>query len=277
MKKQTDLGVDLHEDDDFVHPLKLAPVPPSPRADRRRVLALLGSFGALALLSSCGNGVKTTLTSAGTTSGSTAGNDGDTCSVVPSETDGPYPLYSAQSGIYRSNIIGSDITNTSGIPLQIILNLLNTNNACQPVINAAVYVWHCDQYGQYSGYSSSQNGSHSGKTFCRGIQVSDNNGQVSFTSLFPGWYSGRITHVHFAIYLNNNLNASPKVSQFCFPQSVVNAAYTVSPYSSHGQNISVSSISADGIFSDGSSLQTVSVTGSANTSYIATLKVGVPA
>ncbi len=285
MTKKIILPFDNHDDDpDYIHPYNLAPVPAAPSKiiqspagfSRRTALAALGSLGALTLLAGCANDVVTS-TTAGTGSGTTTGSDGTTCAVIPTETDGPYPLYSARSGIYRSNMVGSDITSTSGIPLQIVLNLQNTNNGCEPITNAAVYVWHCDQYGSYSGYSSSQNGSHSGKTFCRGIQVSDSNGQVSFTSLFPGWYSGRITHIHFAVYLNNNLSSTPKISQFGFSQSITYAAYAVSPYSTHGQNTSVTSFSADNIFSDGTTYQIATVTGSANTSYVATLNVGMPA
>jgi len=33
--------------------------------------------------------------------------------------------------------------------------------------------------------------------FLRGIQISDENGIVSFTSIFPGWYDGRAIHIHF--------------------------------------------------------------------------------
>lgn len=265
----------FHDDDpDYIHPFDLSPVPRV--FNRRTALTALGAMGALGLLAGCSNDVLTSA-AAGATGSTTTGTDGSTCAVIPSETDGPYPLYSARSGIYRSNIIGSDITSTAGIPLQIILNLQNTNSSCAAITNAAVYVWHCDQYGQYSGYSSSQNGSHAGKTFCRGIQVSDNNGQVSFTTLYPGWYSGRITHIHFAVYLNNNLSATPKISQFGFEQSITYAAYATTPYSSHGQNTSVTSFAADNIFSDGTTYQIASVTGSANTSYVATLNVGMPA
>ena len=104
-----------------------------------------------------------------------------------------------------------------------------------------------------------------------------NNGQVIFTTLYPGWYVGRITHIHLAVYLNNNLNSRPKVSQFAFPQSVTTAVYNTSPYSLHGQNTSVTSFSSDNIFSDGTIYQIATVTGSVNTSLMATLNVGLPA
>jgi protocatechuate 3,4-dioxygenase beta subunit len=279
MTKKNTLIHSLHDDDpDYIHPFDLAPVP-AHTISRRKVLTTLGTLGALGLLIGCNNSLLTTATATGDTTDSTTtdGSNGtSTCAVIPSETDGPYPLYSSRNGIYRSNIVGSDITSTSGVPLQITLNLQNTNDSCEPITRAAVYIWHCDQYGGYSGYSSTHNGSHSGKTFCRGIQVSDNNGQVSFTTLYPGWYAGRITHIHMAIYLNNNLSSTPKISQFAFAQSVTSAVYGTSPYSSHGQNTSVTSFAADNIFNDGTAYQIATVSGSVNTSLAATLNVGMP-
>lgn len=262
------------DDFDYIHPFHLAPVP-TRTMTRRSALATLGAFGGLALLAGCSNSVLTSAVGGSSGSGGTDANAG-ACAVIPSETEGPYPLFSARSGIYRSNIIGSDITSTAGVPLQVTLNLQNTNNGCEPLANAAVYIWHCDQYGGYSGYSSSQNGSHAGKTFCRGVQVSDNNGQVSFTTLYPGWYAGRITHIHMAIYLNNNLNSTPKISQFGFPQSVTSAVYGTSPYSSKGQNTSVTSFSQDNVFSDGTTYQIATVSGSVNTTLSSVLNVGLP-
>lgn len=71
-----------------------------------------------------------------------------------------------------------------------------SNNRCAPLANTAAYVWHCDKDGACSGYD--QPGANTvGQTFCRGIQVADAGGAVAFTTLYPGWYAGRITHVHF--------------------------------------------------------------------------------
>ena len=53
--------------------------------------------------------------------------------------------------------------------------------------------------GVYSGYD--QPGSNTvGQTFCRGVQMTDSTGLARFTTIYPGWYSGRITHVHFRVY-----------------------------------------------------------------------------
>lgn len=273
-------------DADFIHPLTLAAakskniIHPS-EFSRRRALKALGAVGVLGLLGACSQTMGVTATTSDATGG-TSGSVSGQCAEIPSETKGPYPLdgsggsTNALPSIYRSNIVGSDITSTSGVPLTVNLNIQDVSESCSPLVGAAVYIWHCDQYGQYSGYSSSQNGNNAGKTFCRGIVVTDANGQASFTTLYPGWYTGRITHIHMAIYLNNNLSSTPKVSQFGFAQSVTQAVYATAPYSSHGQNTSVTSFAADNIFSDGTTYQIATVTGNTSSGLIATLNVGVP-
>jgi hypothetical protein len=38
--------------------------------------------------------------------------------------------------------------------------------------------------------------------FCRGVQTTDANGRVNFSSVIPGWYQGRAVHIHFTVRLN---------------------------------------------------------------------------
>lgn len=196
------------------------------------------------------------------------------CHLIPSETDGPYPLYTV---LANSAMIRSSIQETkTGVPLTVELTLVNVNGSCAVIPNAYVYIWHCDRAGEYSGYSSSQNGSHAGETFCRGIQRTDSSGKVTFTTIYPGWYAGRITHVHFQVYLSTlSQSAVTVTSQFGFPQDITYAVYDSSLYSSHGQNTSVTSFAADNIFSDGTQYQIVSISGSVEAGYTAKLIVGV--
>jgi protocatechuate 3,4-dioxygenase beta subunit len=152
---------------------------------------------------------------------------------------------------------------------------VDVNNSCIPISNAAVYIWHCDKDGSYSGYSSSQNGSHAGETFLRGIQVTDSDGVVTFNTIYPGWYAGRITHVHFQIYLNDNLTVTATAtSQLAFPAAITTAVYNTSQYSK-GQNSSVTSFSQDNIFSDGTEYQMTTVEGDTTSGYSASLSVGL--
>jgi protocatechuate 3,4-dioxygenase beta subunit len=105
--------------------------------------------------------------------------------------------------------------------------------------NAAVEVWHCDTAGVYSEYGS-------GQTFLRGLQTTDRSGAVKFTTVYPGWYAGRATHIHVEVFVNG---AAVKTTQIAFPESVSAEVYASGVYASHGQN--PTSNSRDGIFADG--------------------------
>jgi len=175
-------------------------------------------------------------------------------------------------------MVRKDVTEGKpGVPMTLKLQVVNVNAACAPITNAAVYIWHCDKDGVYSGYSQ-PGASTVGQTFMRGIQVTDANGEVTFTTIYPGWYSGRITHIHFQIYLNDNLGrTATATSQLAFPTAVTTAVYNSSQYSAHGQNNSVASNMADMVFSDGLTYQLASMTGDVASGFTASLLVGVAA
>lgn len=250
--------------------------------ERRKTLGTLGLFsliGASGLIG-CGGGssttnnstssssAATTTSTASSTQVSSATSSPGSCVVIPTETIGPYPLSTLlnSSLILRENIA----EDKTGVPLQLQLKLVNVNNSCTP-LSAYVYIWHCDKEGNYSGYNS-----ETGKTYCRGVQYTDTNGVAHFTTIYPGWYAGRITHIHFQIFLTTyGSNAqSTKISQLAFPQSITQAVYNSALYTK-GQNTSVSSFAADGIFSDGVEYQLATITGSVAEGYVAELEVGI--
>src|SRR5882724_13314224 len=176
---------------------------------RRQALMTLGALGLLG----CGAGDPDSSSSSGGSSGTgTAGS----CALIPQETQGPYPLLTILS---NSTMLRQNITEgKTGVALKLVLQLVNVNNSCAAITNTAVYIWHFDKDGVYSGYSQ-PSASTVGQTFCRGIQVTDSSGQVSFTSIYPGWYAGRITHLHFQAYLADNLAvAATATSQIALPQ-----------------------------------------------------------
>ncbi|MEZ5974035.1 MAG: cadherin-like beta sandwich domain-containing protein [Planctomycetota bacterium] len=197
-----------------------------------------------------------------------------TCALIPSETQGPFPLSSV---LNDPSMVRQDITEgKTGVPLTVHLSLVDINTGCAAIAGAAVYIWHCDKDGAYSGYSSGQNGNHSGETFCRGIQVSDANGNVTFQTIYPGWYTGRITHIHMQVFLNNATGAPAEVtSQLAFPPAVTQAVYNSSLYSAHGQNTSVADFAHDNVFSDGVDLQLGTVTGDLTSGYHVSLTMGI--
>src|SRR5262249_18487442 len=139
----------------------------------------------------------------------------------------------------------------------------------------AVYLWHCDQDGNYSLYTA-QN-----QNYLRGVQETDANGTATFVSIFPGCYSGRWPHMHFEIYpsLSQAASASNKVrtSQLALPADICNAVYATSGYQTSVSNFAHITLASDNVFRDGASLQTPSVAGSVDAGYVVSLNVGIAA
>lgn len=163
-----------------------------------------------------------------------------------------------------------------GIPLSIVLKLVNTNNACTALEGYPIYLWHCDRDGNYSLYSSSI----ASEDYLRGVQETDSTGTVTFSSIFPACYEGRWPHIHFEIYssLDNALTYRNKIrtSQLALPEDSCKTVYNnASSYSASVSKLARITLSSDGIFRDGYSLQLSSVTGSVTAGYVATLIVGV--
>jgi protocatechuate 3,4-dioxygenase beta subunit len=253
---------------------------PATSISRRQMLGGLGALTAVTIIgcNSDGSSSDSTTTTSTTTSSTSSTSTTNTtsidgnCAIIPTETQGPFPLLAFLS---NAAVRRQDITEgKTGVPLTVKLKLVNVNDSCKAIANTAVYIWHCDKDGSYSGYTSAQNGDHVSETFLRGVQVTDSNGEVTFSTIYPGWYPGRITHIHFQAYLSDNLNiTATATSQLAFPQAITSAVNSSSLY--HGQNTSVASFAADNIFSDGTTYQMATVTGDVNTGYVASLTVGI--
>lgn len=261
---------------------------------RRRSLRLLLAGAASLPLLACGGGSDS---AGGESSSGTTGSSGSTgtstnCSVIPEETGGPYPgdgtnsnasgivNVLAQSGVVRNDIRSSfngPTGTAAGIPLTIKLKIINANNSCGAAGNFAVYLWHCDRDGRYSLYSSGV----TDQNYLRGVQEADADGNLSFTTIFPGCYDGRMPHVHFEVYrsLAQSTSASNRIktSQFTFPMATLNEVYATSGYSSSATNLSHISYATDNIFSDGYSLQLGTMSGNVTDGYVVTLTVAIAA
>ncbi len=265
-------------------------------SDRRRSLRWLLAGAAALPLIGCGGGSDSA--GASTDSSGITGSTGSTgttsssCSVIPEETGGPYPgdgtnsnssgnvNVLTQTGIVRSDIRssfnGASATAT-GVPLTIKLKIVNANNGCGAAGNFAVYLWHCDQQGRYSLYSSGV----TDQNYLRGVQGADADGNLTFTTIFPGCYDGRMPHVHFEVYrsLAQSVSASNRIktSQFTFPMATLNEAYATAGYNASVSNLSRISYATDNVFSDGYSLQLAAMSGNATDGFVATLTVAVAA
>lgn len=277
--------------------------------ERRAALGWLMGGGTALMLAGCGGGddsvssdgtatTATTTTSDTTTttnssSGTTNGSGTASCIADPTETAGPYPADGTNtasgatsnvltaSGIVRSDIRSSFISSTTtaaGIQVTITLTLVNASDSCTPLSGYAIYLWHCNAAGNYSLYSEPT------ESYLRGVQVTDANGQVTFTTIFPGCYSGRYPHMHFEVYSSLSTATGGKnaklISQLAMPNAVCTAVYNGSSlYSGSVSTFSQVSTSNDGVFGDNSAAQiaqqTPAMTGSVSAGYTATATIGI--
>lgn len=192
----------------------------------------------------------------------------ESCIVLPSETRGPYPLFNANQLSAQTALVRSNIKETqTGVPLTLTITVQNTS--CTPLPNMQVYIWHCTKAGIYSGYNTSTNAGTVGSTYLRGIQTTNASGQVTFQTIFPGWYMGRLTHIHCEVY--DPSNTLILTSQFAFPLDSVAGSATALVNAANGQsNNTITSYSADNVFSDGYSQQLLNLTGSVAAGYTGT-------
>jgi protocatechuate 3,4-dioxygenase beta subunit len=210
----------------------------------------------------------TTTTSTGSTNGSSSSN----CTVTPTETEGPFPTKSP------ANFVRKDITDgRTGVALTMNITIKNTNSSCAALAGALVDVWHCDKDGNYSEYGGSgmQSTNYTTVNFLRGRQTTDSNGLVSFTSIFPGWYSGRAPHIHVHIY--NSSGKSLLVTQIAFPYDVTNAFYTTAQSYGYTKGAQDTKNENDNVFSDGFTTELATVSGSLSGGYTLTHTIVVSA
>lgn len=254
---------------------------------RRGILGLAGlGVGAMVLAACAPSGSGSTSESTSTSdTGTTSGSSTATAAgEIPDETAGPYPGDGSNGPdvLEDSGIVRQDITTSidgsataDGIPLTFEFQVVDLANGSVPFEGVAVYAWHCTAEGEYSMYSSGLED----VTYLRGVQVADAEGKVSFTSIFPGCYSGRWPHIHFEVYpdlasITDSANAIA-TSQLALPEDVCATVYADSRYPGSTQNLSQTSLSGDNVFGDDSgALQLATVTGGGS-GYTATLVVGV--
>jgi protocatechuate 3,4-dioxygenase beta subunit len=276
---------------------------------RRRILQLIGGAGLITVVGCASNSSSSsgatstaatssastgTATSASATSGSGSSSAATTATTaaattdvdkIPEETAGPYPGDGSnglnvltQDGVVRSDIrssFGAASGVAAGVPTTIKFTVLDSSNGGAPLAGAAVYVWHCDRDGRYSGYSQGV----TNENYLRGVQETDASGVATFTSIYPACYSGRWPHVHFEVYpsLAEATTAGTKLatSQIALTEDVSDTVYATEGYSQSVRNMNQVSLSTDMVFRDGAELETPTVTGSVSDGYVVSLKVGV--
>jgi len=254
-----------------------------PVSSRRVALSALGGLGALALWAARGSGAAVAATGAAVDASTEAALDKmlattpAACLAVAEEVEGPYPLRAILS---NRALQRSDMTEgKTGVALALRIKLVDINNACAPIAGASVYLWHCDKDGRYSGYEANAQAGQAGQTYLRGVQVSDADGGVTFKTIVPGWYAGRITHMHAMVFLAGSslgsASTATATTQFAFPPAAMSEVYDSPLYKARGQNRSVASFADDSIFSDGTGTEMVAMAGSASDGYLGAIVVGV--
>jgi protocatechuate 3,4-dioxygenase beta subunit len=278
-------------------------------ADRRRALKWFAGAGTAALVAGCGGsgssdavsivaGSGTTITPTPTPTPTATSTPSPTstaaCVVDPSETAGPYPgdgtntssgstsNVLVSSGIVRSDIRSSFLTTTTvatGVEVKLTLTVVNVNAACAPLAGYAVYLWHCDRNGKYSLYSGAAS-----ESYLRGVQVTDANGQVTFTTIFPACYDGRWPHMHFEVFslLANATGGRFAVltSQLAMPAAICTAVYAdATTYPASVSGFARVALSSDNVFGDNTAAQitqqTPTFVGSPAAGYTASALIGI--
>ena len=249
---------------------------------RRRVLGLVGVGVGAAALAACG--ASGSSGSSVSTGGSAADASTTADGEIPQETNGPYPADGTngtnvltESGIVRSDITSSldGGTTVDGVPLRFTFTVTDMANDNVPFEGAAVYLWQCDALGRYSMYSEGVED----ETYLRGVQVADANGQVTFTTIVPGCYDGRWTHMHFEVYPDAESATTGEnaiaTSQVAFPEKMLTKVYQDDAYEGSTDNLAKVSLDTDNVFSDGYDLEMGTFTGSPSAGYRGSLAVAV--
>ncbi|WP_449407518.1 intradiol ring-cleavage dioxygenase [Microbacterium maritypicum] len=252
---------------------------------RRGVLGLAGLGVGAVVLAACAPTASSSTGTATPTPDSTSGSTTTPAGEIPDETAGPYPGDGSNGPdvLEETGIVRQDITTSidggataHGIPLTFEFQVLDRANGNVPFEGVAVYAWHCTAGGEYSMYSSGLED----VTYLRGVQVADADGRVSFTSVFPGCYSGRWPHIHFEVYpdvdsITDSANAIA-TSQMALPEDTCSAVYADSRYDGSAQNLSQTSLDSDNVFGDdAAALQLATISGDTAGGYIASLVVAV--
>jgi protocatechuate 3,4-dioxygenase beta subunit len=254
------------------------------RVSRRSVFAGLSSVGLAGLVAACGGSTSagSTTTATSTTGASVAVTPqtstssavasqfagSNVCTLTASTTQGPY--------YFDADKVRSDIReDREGTTLRVALKVQDSET-CKPLSDAVVEIWHCDAAGIYSGAEALSSGGTGGgappsgggappsgsgtttqgasaadltpqddKRYLRGAQVTDADGVVQFTTIWPGWYRGRTVHIHVMVHVSN---ARVLTSQLMVDEALNTEVFAAAPYASHTGRDTFNS--GDGIYQD---------------------------
>ncbi|MGW7255153.1 intradiol ring-cleavage dioxygenase [Streptomyces sp. NPDC054834] len=250
---------------------------------RRRVLiggggiAVAGGLAA-AGFASASTDTSTAETDASATTTATSSASAGVCTLTAEVTEGPYSLSGA--------LVREDIReDKEGVEVQYTFTVVDTANDCSPLADALVEIWHCDSLGEYSGFVGGNGHTEDDNgTFLRGGQMTDSDGQVNITSIWPGHYVSRAVHVHMRVHTDVTLTDDSytggeliHTGQLFFDPDINSEVQATSPYSDN--TTKETRLDDDTVYDDdgaSSGLLTLTALGdSVSDGYKATLTVGV--
>jgi len=242
-----------------------------PAKTRRELLKALGTGFGAAVLFRCGGA---DATSAGTSdAGTSDAGTGGACVLDPILTKGPYWVDERLNRAdIRSDTNGKASPNPRpGLPLTLQFAVsAYASGVCTPLQGTQVDIWHCDASGVYS-----EVGSTAGQDFLRGYQVTDANGLAKFTTIYPGWYSGRAVHIHVKVRLfdASNNTTTEATTQVFFDDSLTDGVFaSVVPYNARGSRDTRNA--ADNIYGNQTVLL-LALAGNTTSGYTGNIALGV--
>jgi protocatechuate 3,4-dioxygenase beta subunit len=128
-----------------------------------------------------------------------------------------------------------------GLPMRFALRIVDDN--CEPVTDADVDIWHCDNLGVYSSetadnpsFCTGSNAEALAARYFRGHRKTDADGVAWFSTCFPGWYASRAIHVHMTIRRSSREGDEYLTTQVAFPTALIAELCGSHPdYAGHGQ------------------------------------------
>jgi protocatechuate 3,4-dioxygenase beta subunit len=151
----------------------------------------------------------------------------DACGAYPELTEGPFYV---QAPPERADI-------TTGVEgTKLVLRITVVDASCTPIEGATVDIWHATPDGEYSSASDGA---------MRGAQPTDADGTATLTTVYPGWYEGRTTHVHVKILVDGDETLT---TQLFFADDVSDSVYASGVYASRGAKST--SNADDGVLAD---------------------------
>jgi protocatechuate 3,4-dioxygenase beta subunit len=192
----------------------------------------------------------------------------DACILTPQAEEGPYYI---DPKLVRADIRDGKV----GVPLTLRLRVIEAG-PCSALSGARIDIWHCDARGIYSAFPG-QGDSHkvdtSSATFLRGTQMTDKSGWAEFTTIYPGWYPGRATHIHFKIFTDEK---TVLVGQTFFPEALNEFIYTNVPdYTGRPRERHVMNVNDNVVVSADPGRQAFCAVKEERERYVASLTLGV--